>query len=104
MSSQTKKGIEYLDLQAYTSNRTEIIVNVKNIGTTEAIIKSIFIEERNLSSVCGGTSNPNTPIYLETGASETIELTFLAPLTSGITTITIRTSSGKEYPKTILIQ
>jgi len=104
MSSQTNRGFEYLDVQAFTSNRTEIIVNVKNIGSRDVIIKSIFIQEKSLSSVCGGTSYPNTPIFLEPGASETITLSFLSPLASGITMITLQTNSGKEYPKTILIE
>ena len=103
MSSQTKKRFEYIDVWAYSSSRTEILVNVKNIGTLEAIIESIFIEGKPLSIVNGGTSNPRIPVILKVGASETITLDFQSPLTSGITNITIRTYSGRLYSKVVII-
>jgi len=103
MSRQTKKMFEYLDVWAYSSSRTEILVKVKNIGNLEATVITILIEGKPIHTVNGGTSSPRIPIHLKVGASETITLTFSSPLTSGITTIAIRTYSGKEYPKVVVI-
>lgn len=103
MSSQTKKSYEYLDVWAYSNSRTEILVNVKNIGNLEAIVTAVLIEGKPIYVVNGGESKPRMPIYLKVGASETITLSFSSPLASGITYMTIRTYSGKEYPKVVVM-
>jgi hypothetical protein len=104
MSSQTKRSFEYLDVLAISNSRTEIFVNVKNIGTVEAIIARILIDGKPLISVNGGRSNPRTPIYLKPGGSEKITLTFSSPLALGITNVIIHTHSGREYPKVVDVQ
>ena len=103
MSSHTKKSFEYLDVWAYSNSRTEILVNVKNIGNLEAIVTTELIEGKPIYAVNGGVSKPRMPIHLKVGASETITLSFSSPLASGITNMTIRTYSGKDYPKIVVI-
>jgi hypothetical protein len=103
MSSQARKGFEYLDIWAISNSRSEILINVKNIGTLEAIIIKILIEGKPLNAVNGGGSNPRMPIYLKESGSETITLNFSSPLPAGITNILFYTYSGKSYPKTVMI-
>jgi hypothetical protein len=103
MSSQAKRGFEYLDIWAISNSRSEILINVKNIGTIEAIITKILIEGKPLNAVNGGRSNPRTPIYLKERGSETIILNFSSSLPAGITNMVLYTYSGKEYPKTVVI-
>jgi hypothetical protein len=103
MSSQAKRVFEYLDIWAISNSRSEILINVKNIGTRDAIITKILIEGKPLNAVNGGRSDPRMPIYLKERGTETVTLNFISPLSTGITNIVFYTFSGKEYSKTVLI-
>ncbi len=103
MSSQAKRGFEYLDIWAISNSRSEILINVKNIGTLEAIITKILIEGKPLNEVNGGRSDPRMPIYLKERGTETVTLNFSSPLPSGLTNMMFHTYSGRDYPKTVVI-
>lgn len=89
---------------ACASDSKTVIMNVKNTGLSDATITNIFINEKPLASVNGGTSAPGTPINLADGATITITLSFSTALSSGTTyDFKIHTASGNDYPKAVAI-
>jgi hypothetical protein len=100
-------GFEKLEISSvYANSATEVILNVKNTGSSDATITDIFINGKTLSTFNpAGTASPTLPISLATGASTTITITFASPgLVSGVTyDIKIHTASGTDYPKAVVI-
>ncbi|MGQ9781086.1 MAG: hypothetical protein ACUVQ8_02365 [Nitrososphaeria archaeon] len=95
---------EYLDVWAYSSSGTEVVVNVKNIGKVDLTVTGISVDGEPLIAFNGGTSNPRTPIFIKRGSSKTIILHFRSPLKSGATyELKVHTKAGKDYQKTIIL-
>jgi len=109
-------------ISAYaTGNQTDgwtIILQVKNVGTTDATIDNIFIngkpfnanvtvkEDTKYENVTIGTKS----IPLPTGASKTILINItssvqnIGTFTSGqMVEVKLHTASGKEYPKQVTL-
>jgi len=94
-TTTTVTSIEGIEItNAYASSPTQVVLNIKNIGSTEQTITDILVNGKSLSSVNGGTSNPSLPSTIAAGASETFILNFSSPLPSGTYFIAIRTSTG----------
>ncbi len=80
---------------AYANSPSQVVVSVKNSGSTDQTITDILINGKPLSSVNGGTSNPSLPIKVAAGTSQTINLNFSSPLSSNtIYFVAIQTSSS----------
>jgi hypothetical protein len=93
-STTTVTSVERLEITgAYASSQTQVVVDVKNSGSTDQTITDILVNGKTLSSVNGGISNPSLPIKVAAGTSQTINLTFSSPLSSNtIYFVTIQTS------------
>ncbi len=89
----------------YANSATQIILNVKNSGSSDATISDIFVNGKPIGSAdITGTCTPNVPISLKTGLSTTLTLNFNSALYSGTTyDIKIHTASGTDYPKSIVV-
>ena len=99
-------SLEKLVISAYASSTTQIVITVKNTGSSDATITDIFLNEKPLASATpAGTLSGSVsalPYTLPTGASVQITLNFATPLSSGATyNIKVHTGSGNDYPKLI---
>jgi hypothetical protein len=85
------KDVEVTGVYYNASIPTHVFVSVKNAGSMDQTITDILVNGMPLTSVNGGTSNPILPMTIAAGSSETITLTFSAPLSPGTYFVTIRT-------------
>jgi len=105
-STSNEYSLEKLVISAYASSTTQIVINVKNTGSSDAIIIDIFLNEKPLASATPvGTLSDSVsalPYTLPSGASVQITLNFATPLSYGTTyNIKVHTGSGNDYPALI---
>jgi flagellin-like protein len=98
---------------AYAESKTgggwTIILTVKNTGTTDTTITDVLINGIPYSSVTGVESvtidSTDLPYPLKTGDSATVKITLTSDGFSAgqAVTVTIHTSGGQDYPKTVTL-
>jgi len=97
-------------ISAYATGSTgswDIILQVKNVGTTDATIDNIFINGKPYDSVTGATVtlNETLPMSLQAGQTKGIKITISGTgFASGqMVEVKLHTASGKEYPKQVTL-
>jgi len=103
------------------TNKWEITLQVKNVGTTDATIDNIFINGKPFTSYNTANSNTisveykiddqgpnsfntNTGIALQAGKSATITISINGGFSPGqMVEVKLHTASGKEYPKQVTL-
>lgn len=84
-----------------------ITLQVKNVGTADAIIDNIFVNGKPYSQIAGVTLGPGTqlPIQLPSGEARTITIQISgSSFSSGqMVEVRLHTVSGREYPKQVTL-
>ena len=88
----------------YHNSLTDLAVLVENVGNVEANITDIFVNGEPVSSMNGIISSPEIPFILETGAVQTVRLSFSSPLSPNANyEVSIHTETGSNYTGTVTI-
>ena len=90
----------------YAQNQRTIIINLKNTGPKDATITDILVNGKPLNQAdISGSVTPEFPIFLKTGDSIKLALSFSSALNIGnIYDIKIHTAFGNDYIKSIIVQ